>query len=122
MSIDAKVVLQQIDSVLEEWNNVGHDFSDAPDFQTTKFAARLIALIERLTPSGSHYLKNAQSILKDYGISNAYGVQLLVGVVQAIREDYAAGYLQAIQELIHSDLFSDFLEMAAYFLEEGYKE
>ena len=29
--------------------------------------------------------------------------------------------MQTFQELIHADLFSDFLEMAEYFLQEGYR-
>jgi hypothetical protein len=36
----------------------------------------------------------------------------LPGLLRALRADYAAGYLRKISELIHADLFSDFLEMA----------
>jgi hypothetical protein len=46
----------------------------------------------------------------------------LKGIVEALREDYAAGRMQSFKELVHADLFSDFLEMAEYFLEEGHKD
>ena len=39
-----------------------------------------------------------------------------------MRTDYEAGHLQLLNELIHADLFSDFLEMADYLFEEGYKD
>ena len=32
------------------------------------------------------------------------------------------GYMQSAEELIHGELFSDFLEMASYLLDEGYKD
>ncbi len=42
--------------------------------------------------------------------------------MQALHNDYEADALLTYRELVHSDLFSDFLEMAEYFLSEGYKE
>jgi hypothetical protein len=43
-------------------------------------------------------------------------------VLKALRADYAAGRLKTFQERVHSDLFSDFPEMAEYLLEdEGLK-
>jgi hypothetical protein len=36
--------------------------------------------------------------------------------------DVAAGFLQSIGELIHAELFGDFLEMAQHQLDQGYKD
>jgi hypothetical protein len=33
----------------------------------------------------------------------------LRGILQAIRADYEAGYTQSIVELVHADIFADFL-------------
>jgi hypothetical protein len=46
----------------------------------------------------------------------------LMGVLAALRADYAAGYLQSITELIHADIFADFIEMADYLLQQGFKD
>ena len=46
----------------------------------------------------------------------------MAGVVRALQGDLKRGYLQGAQELIHGELFADFLEMAAHLLEEGYKD
>jgi len=44
------------------------------------------------------------------------------GALKALRQSVASGYLVNVQELIHADLFSDFLEMAEHILREGYKD
>jgi hypothetical protein len=43
-------------------------------------------------------------------------------MLQALRADYKAGYLQTVQELVHANVFSDFLDMASYLHEQGYKD
>jgi uncharacterized protein (DUF2164 family) len=43
-------------------------------------------------------------------------------MLQAHRQDYEAGYLQSVVELVHADIFADFLEMADYLLQQGYKD
>ncbi len=49
-------------------------------------------------------------------------MKYLVGVAEALKHDLEAGYMQTTEELIHGELFSDFLEMASYLLDEGYKD
>ena len=39
-----------------------------------------------------------------------------------LHEDLKAGYLKSFSELIHAEIFSDYIEMAEYLLEEGYKD
>ena len=36
--------------------------------------------------------------------------------------DIKAGYLKSLEELIHADVFADFLEMAQHLANEGYKD
>ena len=45
----------------------------------------------------------------------------LAGVLTALREDYQAGYLQSIEQLIHGNVFADFL-MADELLQKPYKD
>src|ERR1044072_1528656 len=121
MPIDTKAILRQIDSLLEEWNNLQQDYSNAPDFQVTTFVTRLISAIERLTPFDSPYRVNVQRVMKTYHVYSPDAANMLAGIFLAIRGDYEAGYFHSVQELIHADVFGDFLEMADYFLSEGYK-
>jgi hypothetical protein len=44
------------------------------------------------------------------------------GTLQALRDDYESGYLQSVVELVHADIFADFLDMADYLIQQGYKD
>jgi hypothetical protein len=46
---------------------------------------------------------------------------LVRGILLALRNDYESSYLESVVELIHKDLFADFLDMADYLLQQGYK-
>jgi hypothetical protein len=47
---------------------------------------------------------------------------LLAGVLQALRADFDAGYLRSIEELIHANVFADFLEMADELQTKDFKD
>jgi len=49
-------------------------------------------------------------------------LEYLTGILAALRSDVDGDYLQPLAELIRADLFSDFLSMAEYLLDGGYKE
>jgi hypothetical protein len=55
-------------------------------------------------------------------MANTVGLPYLVGILNAIKNDAASGYFQTIAELVHADIFSDFLEMAEHLLDQGYKD
>jgi hypothetical protein len=118
--------IQQIDEVLAYHQK----FPDSVEAVTRQKAA-----IERLSLKESAYRSSAEEVLKGsegkapFGSGAAiklnsphYQGRLLASILAAMREDYAAGYTQTISELIHADLFSDFLEMAQHLMSEGYKD
>ncbi|MBA7665906.1 hypothetical protein ES703_73980 [subsurface metagenome] len=43
-------------------------------------------------------------------------------ILKAVKEDIEGGYLIKLETLVSADVFSDFLEMAEYLLEQGYKD
>jgi hypothetical protein len=45
-----------------------------------------------------------------------------VGILQSLKYEYANDYLETVTQLIHANLFSDYLQMAEHLLEEGYKD
>ncbi len=117
MSVNKLTAIAQIDEVLKE------------DSATEASMSLACAALKRFSPPGSVYLDRMNAALStvvagtgNRGAKNIAMLTGLHGVLQALRADYAADRLQSFQELIHADLFSDFLEMAEYFLEEGYKD
>jgi hypothetical protein len=117
MPINKLTAIAQIDEVLKEGSATEASISIA------------CAALKRLSPPGSIYFDRMNTALStvvvgtgNRGAKNMAILTDLHGVLKALRADYAADRLQSFQELIHADLFSDFLEMAEYFLEEGYKD
>lgn len=124
-SVDA--ILQQLDTVIAACESVRSrskydDLSDLKGFGTSEAIARMQAAIDRLAPMGSSHRTAAEMVMKQYGVGNGHAVGLLLGILRAMRADYAAGYLSSVAELIHADVFADFLEMADHLLAQGYKD
>jgi hypothetical protein len=128
MPIDKQAVLAEIDAVLERQQKTPdrqarapHPFEDFAELHTLYTAA-----IKRLSPPGSPYLEQMEKALRTsepYLNEDLVILKKLRGVLQALRADYEADRLQTFAERVHSDLFSDFLEMAEYLLEdEGLKD
>ncbi len=82
---------------------------------------RAHAAIERISGADSAYARQSLNFL-DKNWHLAQKAEPITGVLRALRADIDAGYIQSIEELIHGDVFSDFLEMAAYLLQENYKD
>jgi hypothetical protein len=81
---------------------------------------RLRAGIDRLSPPGSRYAKEADAIAEDRGLAGK-AVLGFGGVLRAMKADFEAGYTQSFKELVHSAVFEDFLEMATELLSKGYE-
>ena len=127
MPLSFETILQQIDAVVAAVEKVKNQskYDDLSDLKCTgpsEAAARMHATIDRLAPVGSSHSKAAGMLMTQYGVTNAYAVGPLLGILKAMRADYAAGYLSSVAELIHADVFADFLEMADHLLAQGYKD
>lgn len=127
MPNNVEVVLKQIDDLIAQHSGTRarskwDDLSDLSKSLTSEVNTRLMAGVRRYAPKGSAHRDGAEVLLKQYGINNGYIVEPLLGILRALRADYAAGYLATVEELIHADLFSDFLEMAEHLLNQGYKD
>ena len=127
MPIAASAIIKPIDELLLKARALiskspHDDSSGLPDEQVTEMVTLLHTAIERASPAGTKYRENAQKIIDRHSVNHPHNLKPLYGILKAIREDFANGNLQSIQELIHGELFSDFLEMAAHLLDEGYKD
>jgi hypothetical protein len=122
--IDKLTALAQIDAVFHRRKELENDWVPETLAEVTTLAC---AAIKRLAPPSSAYLDQVEKTFKDtlrtIGRTREEQIEFrLHGILRALRADYDSGHLQTFQELIHADLFSDFLEMAEYLREEGYKD
>ncbi len=107
---------QSMKSHAEHW-----DYSNVPADEIQEFNTLARALIERASTRGSAYSHQCQEIL-DRDTYDGEKIEPLFGVVRALRTAFESGYLRSITELIHAELFSDFLEMADHLHQSGFKD
>jgi len=125
MEISNDSAIKQLQDIISKWD----DFSKARNEGTLKnrevafqeVCTRMLSTIYRLAPPDSEYISKAELAKKLSPLDIMHG-NTLAGILKALLADYEADYLSSIQELIHADIFSDFLEMADYLLSEGYKD
>jgi hypothetical protein len=132
MPFDTRTALAEIDDALARYEAVEREyvvrfddetFIKAPESVAAEIITKLRGTLDRLAPPGLNYGEKAlKTVPKDAGWESKT-IRTLAGVLKALRDDYQAGRLQTFKERVHSDTFSDFLEMAEYLLEdEGLKD
>ncbi|RPJ77653.1 MAG: hypothetical protein EHM20_05740, partial [Alphaproteobacteria bacterium] len=120
--MDKKTVIERIDKLLADYADMRSKslYNDLADFMQVgaldKFVTQSLATIAAVAEPSSAYIKQSLDC-RHYSY-----IPRLVGILQALKTDIEEGYLWSIKELIHADIFTDFLEMAKYLLEEGYKD
>jgi hypothetical protein len=126
MKIQLEAV-EQMDAVLSEYKSIRlhskySDCSDYSEEDITALVTSMCACIRRFAPLNSHYIESMNVILVTAKANSYLAVNRIAGVLKALASAYEKGYLSTITELIHADIFTDFVEMAQYLLSEGYKD
>jgi hypothetical protein len=124
MGIDKVTILREIDQTLAEHAAVKgrarhDDGSDLKDGSMEAVAARLVTTIERFAPPGSFYARQAREFTTNHWGSPHVLYKYLPPTLKALRDDIAHERTASVVELVHADVFSDFLEMAQYLLDDG---
>lgn len=131
MAINLQAVLTQIDDLIAELEKfskyrspreIGYRYTGVPTSELAEFLTRVVAGIERIAPPNSAYLETLKTSTDGLNPLIPDRIDIYLGVLKALRADYTKGYLLSVTELIHADVFSDFLEMADYLLSEEYKD
>ncbi|MBN4074132.1 hypothetical protein JYT61_01075 [bacterium AH-315-E10] len=119
-------MLEQIKNILNEYEqlklrSIHDDLSDLPHNTVNKTLTRSLACIERVSGGQSEYYKQADNYVTKGGYPG-YICREVIGVLEALHDDVEAGCMVTYEELIHGDMFSDFLEMARHLCSAGYKD
>lgn len=116
---------KQLDAIIEKFNEMGrksqhNDLSDLPKADRQSLVTRGIASVHRISGANSTYSLEIERIIQKQPHLHLH-TSSVIGVVKALKEDLELGYLQNLAEIVHSEVFSDFLEMAKYLNDNGYK-
>lgn len=111
---------QQLESVINEYEEV--DPEDLSDVEFSDLETRCIASIERITGQRSPYSRKLVKINGQKFYCPTQRLAAQIGVAKGLLSDIQNGYLKSFEEILHGDLFNDFLEMAKYLSKKGYKD
>ncbi|MFA7341104.1 MAG: hypothetical protein WC028_30250 [Candidatus Obscuribacterales bacterium] len=85
------------------------------------YRAQAVACVVSIVGEDHAYAKtlNSGSLKTQHYVSTANAVK---EILQALKEDLEKGHLQNLKEIVHSEIFTDFIEMAEHLLNQGYKD
>jgi len=114
--------LVHLDSIIKMYDDANQDETKMiPEGIAYGIIAQTRGGIEKITGRRSAYTRQMLSIL-DEDWHPSYKAELIIGIVIALRSDLEDGYLSSLSELVHGELFADFVSMTDYLLTEGYKD
>ena len=116
----------QLNKIIEEYQSLKSrsqydDLSDLPDNEIIRLTTRSRAAIERISGKNSAYYRQSEEIIANGGYPG-YVCTQIIGVVDSLKVDVESDFLKSYEELIHGELFSDFIDMARHLSSEGYKD
>jgi hypothetical protein len=125
-NMNKELFIKQLNTLIEEHKSLRaqskyKDLSDLPKTDRQSLVTRSVAAIHRISGISSPYAAEINRILETIPALHEH-TSPIIGVVQALRDDIEAGYIQNLAELIHGEIFADFLEMAEYLSDNGYKD
>jgi hypothetical protein len=98
------------------------DLSDLNDENVSELISKAKAAVSRIAGNESEYYKDITDVLKKTYLLEGTKMMSIYGTVKALKDDLENDYLKTVSELIHSEVFSDYLEMAQHLINEGYKD
>jgi hypothetical protein len=125
MPFNLTAIIGEIDGVLAKYDyefktnqtsKNDRTYFDAPHDVRAELTTLLSSTIVRLAPSRDYGRLAVQDSMQTGGMQ--VNIPVMAGVLRALRHQYASGGLVSVQERIRSDVFSDFLEMAEYLVED----
>lgn len=113
---DMRSVLAEVDALRDKDGPWPGTFNQEPG----RAVALLRSAVERYTPPNSAYRAQVKELTKGRQASNSGVAEHMFGTLRALIADYEAGRLLTIEQLIHADVSSDFLQQADTLCGTGY--
>lgn len=125
MKLEQKFV-PQLDDLLAEYTQLAalldqERGSSSAETASVRFLTRARAAIDRISLPGSAYERQCRDIIGENAVEG-WKATRIAGVLQSLRADLEAGYLESVSGLVRGEFFADLLEMADHLLDEGYKD
>jgi hypothetical protein len=109
---------KQLKGIIDEYNELKltsnrDDLSDLSIEIRMELMSRSKTAVTRITGFNSHYYKDIEKV-SDANITLGFKLKWIIGIITALESDLKNNYLVSMSELLHSELFTDYIEMASY--------
>jgi hypothetical protein len=114
--------LAHLDSLIQTYAATSQDTNGRiPDRIAYGLLTSARTAIEKISGKQSYYTQHVEEIIaQEWHVS--YKVELVIGIVEALHTDILNGYLESFSKLVRGELFQNFLDMADYLCQQGYKD
>jgi len=113
-------IIAEIESVLPR---LGMHANNSPRYdEITSIYSKAKSAIVRICGTDSEYHKDAIKAINYTSVYDDPRIIKLYGVVKALKSNIENGYLKSAHELIQSEVFSEYIDMAEHLLGQGYKD
>ena len=124
--MDNKIFIDQLDVLIKAFDVMAkqskfNDLSDFPKPERQSLITRAVAAVSRISGQNSIYSNEIERTIKQ-DPQLAKHTTAIMGIAKALKEDLEAGFIQSLTEIVHADIFSDFLEMSRHLSDSGYKD
>ena len=122
-----KLFIDQLQNILTSYIQLKSqskylDLSDLSDENVSEIITKGKAAVSRIVGNNSEYYKDILDVMRKTHLLDGTKMMSVCGTVKALKYDLENDYLKSFSELIHSEVFSDYLEMSQHLLSEGYKD
>lgn len=124
--MNKEILIKQLDAIINDYAAMSErseytDLSDLSKQERQSLVTRSISATHRISGQNSTYALEMERIFKSMPHIQHH-LSSIIGIAQALKEDLNSGYIQSLTELVHSEVFADFLDMAKHLCENGYKD
>lgn len=99
------------------YNSSGSDYVSSTKFN--EFRSASLSFLKSTFGTDHPYYDEFNNNVKDI---NKYYVEFGIGILNAVKNEIDGGWIFTVKGLLSAEIFSDFLEMAEYLLNEKYKD
>lgn len=120
--------IKQLDQIINDFNNIkskatSYDLSGNTSTEEIVTAlTKSKAAVARIAGLNSEYYKEIEATLLRRNEWEGNKLNIVIGSVIALKEDLENDYLKTFEDIIKSEVFGNYLEMAEYLVDKGFQD
>ena len=117
--MDNEYFIRQAKGIIDEYNlqkkqSQYNDISDLSEELLTRLITKAKSFVVRVVGEKSEYYKDILSALSEKRLGLGTNLKYVIGSITALKEDLENDYLKSYSELLHSEIFSDYIEISRH--------